>query len=396
MDDFKVDDFSRRLKDIAKDLSFLARPRYPLSDLAVMFPQYKYFIQQLEDISTPFGIDGKSKRMAMDKFLIDLEASNLSGELKEIFQRRIDDYRSLVLMMENFGQTNFYEHCLKLYGTSKQSMKDPRFHQFIEKVSDYCEKDLVGEMYSGEKAMSYIKNKLNETFPDANIEVKPSSSLLADSSAGRRVFKLNPHKEYSIQQLNIFLAHEGWAHLGTSLNGSLQTEHPWLSIWAPRTTFLQEGLAILTELITGYMTKERWHKIQLRHLATSMAEEGSHIKDVYGFLRHHGLPGLDALKLALRVFRGVPLDGGMAFTKELLYLHGLIQLLHQLEHFQADLKTFWVGKISFEEHNLLSSEWPKLQQHLTYYPHQLEDAIVKERLLNLQKLAAATFNRAYL
>ncbi len=394
--DATVTDFSRRLKEIAKDLSFLARPRYPLAHLIQLFPQYKYFIHQLEDISTPFGVDGASKRFLMDQFLADLDQSNLSNELKEIFNRRVDDYRSLLLMMENFGGSIFYENCLKLYGTSKQSMKDPHFHQFIDKISEHCEIDEMGEMYSGEKAMSYIKNKLSESFPDTDIEVKPSSSLLSDSSAGRKVFKLNPHKEYSLQQLNIFLAHEGWAHLGTSLNGFLQVDHPWLSVWSPRTTFLQEGLAILTELITGFMTKERWHKIQLRHLATAMAEEGSQIKDVYGFLRHHGVSGLDALKLALRVFRGVPLEGGMAFTKELLYLHGVIQLLYQLEYFQADLKTFWIGKVSFEEHALLINDWPKLQQHLAYYPRQLEEVAVKERLINLQKLASSLFTRAYL
>lgn len=80
--------------------------------------------------------------------------------------------------------------------------------------------------------MGYLKSKLIETFDPADFDVKASTSLLSDSSAGRRTIKLNPFKTYTTGHLDIFLVHEGWVHLGTSLNGAAQEEHPWLSTWA--------------------------------------------------------------------------------------------------------------------------------------------------------------------
>jgi len=389
-------ELSAQLKDIAKDLSFLGHPRYPLKTLTKIFPQHHKFIDELEDVSVPFGVNVKSKRLAMDQFLKDLEVAEISQDMKKVFTQRVEDYHTLLSMMENFDNVFFYDHCVKLYGTSHQSTQNNSFLYFLEKIPDFCVPDVSEKTLQGEAARNYLKNRLLETFEDTDVDVKASTSLLSDSSAGRRVLKLNPYKTYSTQALDIFLVHEGWVHLGTSLNGAAQTEHPWLSTWAPRTTFLQEGLAVLTELITGCMTHERWSKVMLRHLATTMAERGSNIQDVYSFLRHHDIEELDAFKLALRVFRGVPLDGGMAFTKELLYLHGMVQLLYHLQFYQKDLRSLWVGKLSFEEHVILMNHPNDMNAKLRYFPLGLEDPLVKERLRKLQELSYSLFRTGFL
>lgn len=389
-------ELSAQLKDIAKDLSFLGHPRYPLKKLTKLFPQHQNFINELEDVTVPFGVNVKAKRLAMDQFLLDVSKAEITPEMKKLFTQRLEDYHTLLSMMENFDNVFFYDHCVKLYGTSHQSTQNNNFLYFIEKIPDFCVPDVSEKTFKGEAAMNYLKNRLLETFEDTDVDVKASTSLLSDSSAGRKVLKLNPFKTYSTQALDIFLVHEGWVHLGTSLNGSAQTEHPWLSTWAPRTTFLQEGLAVLTELITGCMTHERWSKVMLRHLATSMAERGSNIQDVYAFLRHHDIGELDAFKLSLRVFRGVPLDGGMAFTKELLYLHGMVQLLYHLQLYQKDLRSLWVGKLSFEEHVMLMNHPTDMHANLRYFPMDLDDPLVKERLRKLQELSFSLFKHGFL
>jgi uncharacterized protein (TIGR02421 family) len=391
-----IQDFSSRLKEIAKDLSFLGHPRYPLQKLHRFFPQHHHFINELEDVTVPFAVNIKTKRLAMDQFLKDLSHADIPKVMKEIFTHRIEDYHTLLSMMENFDNVFFYDHCTKLYGTSHESTQNNSFLYFLEKIPDFCVPDVSSKKLKGQGAMDYLRTRLLETFSDTDVEVKPSSSLLSDSSAGRRVLKLNPHKEYTTQALDIFLVHEGWVHLGTSLNGASQNEHPWLSTWSPRSTFLQEGLAILTELITGCMTHERWNKVMLRHLATSMAERGSNIQDVYGFLRHHEMEDLDAFKLALRVFRGVPLEGGMAFTKELLYLHGLVQLLYHLKFYQTDLRSIWVGKLSFAEHVILMDNSKEMKPQLRYFPQELDDPQVQMRLKKLQDLAFSLFKQGFI
>lgn len=392
----QVRELSTQLKDIAKDLSFLGHPRYPLKDLYQLFPQHKDFIDNLEDVSVPFTVDVSQKRKAMDQFLKNLQNADVPYQLKKIFTQRVQDYQTLLSMMENFGTAEFYDHCKKLYGTSHKLIQNNSFLYFLEEIPKYCMNDTSGTKLKGEEAMDYLRKKLLETFDAKDFEVKASSSLLSDSSAGRRTLKLNPHKEYTTGHLDIFLVHEGWVHLGTSLNGAYQEDNLWLSTWAPRTTFLQEGLAIITELITGCMTLERWNKVVLRHLAVSMAERGSSITDVYSYLRHHGMEDLDAFKLSLRVFRGVPMEGGMAFTKELLYLHGMVELLYHLHFFKTDLKSLWVGKISFEEHIMLLDHWTFMNPQIKYFPKSLEHAVVQERLRKLKELSFSLFNHGFL
>lgn len=391
-----VHDFSNQLKEIARDLSFLGQPRYPIKTLLQLFPQHRDFIQELDDESLPFKVDVVAKRQAMDQLHEDLLKSPLETSLKTIFLRRLEDYRTLLSMMENFGSVFFYDRCRRLYGSSQTLTKEKAFLNFLERVPEFCVEEAQGPMLRGEEALNYLRRRMLETFIDTEVDVRPSTSLLSDSSAGRKVLKLNPHKAYSHQALEIFLVHEGWAHLGTSLNGAAQVDQPWLATWAPRTTFLQEGLAILTELITGSMTHERWNRVMLRHLATTMAEKGAPIQEVYRFLRHHELDDMDAFKLSLRVFRGVPLEGGMAFTKELLYLHGLAQLLYHLHFYQFSLKSLWLGKMTFEEHLLLQETAGGYKTELRYFPNELNDPHVLQRLQKLQRLAFEMFPQGFI
>ncbi len=388
-----IRDLSTQLKEIARDLSFLAQPRYPLKELSLMFPQHQSFIDNLQDIHTPFAVNADEKRRLMNEFMETLFLADIPLQLKRVFTQRIEDYSTLLRMMECFGKAEFYEHCRSLYGTSHKLIQNNSFLYFLEEISKFCDVDKSHKAFKGQEALNYLKEKMLETFEDGDFEVRASSSLLSDSSAGRKTLKLNPHKTYTTGQLEIFLVHEGWVHLGTSLNGAAQEDNQWLSTWAPRTTLLQEGLAIVTELITGCMTLERWNKVVLRHLAVSMAERGSPITDVYAYLRHHGLEELDAFKLALRVFRGVPLEGGMSFTKELLYLHGMVELLSHLHFFKAELKTLWVGKISFEEHIMLLDHWDFLNPTIKYFPLQLEKSSAQERLKKLKDLSYGLFGQ---
>ncbi len=395
MDKVLINEYSRRLKEIAKDLSFLGHPRYPLKALMDLFPQHKHFISTLEDVDVPFPVDVKLKRNRIDDFLRDLSYSDLPVMMKKIFTDRVMDYHLLISMMENFGNRIFYQSCTKLYGSSKKTQNEA-FYYFLEKIPDFCVNDESLENLQGHSAMNYLKKKMAETFDPNDYEVKPSSSLLSDSSAGRKTLKLNTNKSYSTQLLDIFLVHEGWVHLGTSINGGAQPDHPWLSTWAPRTTYLQEGLAILTELVTKTMTKERWNKVVLRHIGTCMAENGSCITEIYSYFRHHKMEDLDALKVSLRIFRGVPLEGGMAFTKELLYLHGLAELLYHLHFFQIDLRTLWVGKVSFEEHAMLIQNWKVFDPRIKYFPEQLQSIEALKRLQALKELSFSLFKGGFL
>jgi uncharacterized protein (TIGR02421 family) len=388
-------DFSDQLKDISQGLSFLGRPRYSLKYLLEKFPQHQNFISQLEDISIPPKVNPEEKRQRIREVLINLERADLDPWIKKIFTNRLEDYNTLLRMMEVFGTVFFYQKCTELYGTGNLKKLEGPFHYFIDEVTKLLESDQSSRTFTGDEGIKYLEENLGKTYPKDRFEVKASTSLLSDSSAGRRVLKLNTAKTFTENHLRIFLVHEGWAHLGTSLNGQEQPVHHWLGSWAPRTTLLQEGLAVLVELITGSMTLERWQRIKLRHLACLMAEKGSNLTEVYHFLCHQEMDELDAFKLALRVFRGVDPRGGQAFTKEFLYLHGLVQLIYHLNFFNLPLSSVFAGKISFDEHVAILAHQEESKIVSPFFPEELNSPECLARLQKLKDLCRAVFKGGF-
>jgi hypothetical protein len=53
---------------------------------------------------------------------------------------------------------------------------------------------------------------------------------------------------------------------------------------------------------------------------------GASFLDIFEFFLACGQPEVESFNSAMRVFRGMPLGGGHAFTKDVVYLTGLIQV----------------------------------------------------------------------
>jgi len=113
-------------------------------------------------------------------------------------------------------------------------------------------------------------------------------------------------------------------HSLTALNGRGQPLLPSLALSSPRTTATQEGLATFAEQITGSIDIERMKRVSLRIEAIAMALSGADFVDVFRYFLDAGQQPPESFASAQRVFRGVPLSGGCAFTKDTVYLRGLV------------------------------------------------------------------------
>jgi len=113
-------------------------------------------------------------------------------------------------------------------------------------------------------------------------------------------------------------------HSLTGLNGQQQPVLPSLALSSPRTTATQEGLATFAEQITGSIDIERMKRVSLRIEAVAMALEGADFLQVFRYFLDAGQDQVESFTSAARVFRGVPVTGGAAFTKDTVYLRGLI------------------------------------------------------------------------
>src|SRR5690606_23946017 len=95
---------------------------------------------------------------------------------------------------------------------------------------------------------------------------------------------------------------------------------------SPLVTATQEGLATFAELVTGASDIERLKRISLRIVAIHMAMHGADFIQVFRFFLDAGQTEGDSFASTQRVFRGVPTTGGAAFTKDTVYLHGLLSV----------------------------------------------------------------------
>ena len=171
-----------------------------------------------------------------------------------------------------------------------------------------------------------LEKGLGEVFPEGTVKVVVDPNLASKAAAGATRIRLRDEtcfSEYDIEQL---LQHEAFVHSLTALNGRAQPNITCLSLGAPRTTGPQEGLATFAEIVTAAIDIDRLERIALRVIAIDMALEGADFIEVFRYFLDAGQPETESFNSAMRVFRGAPVTGGAAFTKDVVYLHGLLEV----------------------------------------------------------------------
>jgi uncharacterized protein (TIGR02421 family) len=143
-------------------------------------------------------------------------------------------------------------------------------------------------------------------------------------------------------------------HVGTSLNGLLQEELPILAAGHAGTTRTQEGLAVFAEFISGSIDLDRLRRLSDRVIAIQMAIEGADFLDVYRFFLQRAGGESQSFENARRIFRGGVLEGGAPFTKDCVYLDGLLRVHSFLRSVvttgRADcLRLLFCGKLDIED-----------------------------------------------
>ena len=116
----------------------------------------------------------------------------------------------------------------------------------------------------------------------------------------------------------------------------------------------QEGLATFAEQITGSIDIERLKRISLRTEAIAMAREGADFIEVFRYFCDAGQNPEESFASAQRVFRGVPPGGGLAFTKDTVYLRGLVSVHTFFRHMLAEdrlqvCRWLFAGKMSLQD-----------------------------------------------
>ncbi len=169
-----------------------------------------------------------------------------------------------------------------------------------------------------------LQSDLDDYFNGRVIEVVLDPDLIAKAAAGSTRIRLRAGAAFSDYDRHQLLQHEAFVHSLTALNGRQQPVLQSMALSSPRTTATQEGLATFAEQITGAIDIERMKRVSLRIEAVAMATEGADFLQVFRYFLDAGQGEVESFASAQRIFRGVPVEGGAAFTKDVVYLRGLV------------------------------------------------------------------------
>lgn len=149
-----------------------------------------------------------------------------------IMQRMCREYSRVVEMLLGRGTPKFTEVSQELYGSSEDAFHigAPTLKDLATLVSSTLA-GLKGQVtteadvksFTSEQTVAILSERLGNYFHDRNnLRVELSDGILADASAGAERIKIHEGLKFSEREIRIFEIHEGWVHLGTTLNGLSQ------------------------------------------------------------------------------------------------------------------------------------------------------------------------------
>lgn len=320
------------------------------------------------DKPLPFNVIDKQEEFR----LILRDAENQLGQyspVTRLLKRQCEEYSQAVQMLSMRGTPSFSHLSKSLYGSSDDFFYPggPRLSEIGNVLFDVVtrldvelqtERDV--KRYSPEEAQAILEGRLSSFFDKhpGKVTVMVSDDMIADASAGADSIKLSQKARFSDRDLRYLEVHEGWVHVGTTLNGSAQPYCTFLSKGSPSCSVIQEGLAVITEVVTFSSYPGRIRKITNRVIAIEKIRQGANFLDIYHYFLECGLNEHDSYNHTVRLFRGSTPTGG-AFTKDLSYAKGFLLVYNFMrfaisQHRIGLIPLLFTGKMVLDDLPLLS------------------------------------------
>ncbi len=267
-------------------------------------------------------------------------------------------------MLAARGTPKFFQYSAELYGQPDNVLSDQETttldlaKEFDGAFNDFKELDLgvpAAKEINAQMMADRMRVEVDSFFGELAPRVYVDDQLSANALAGPQRIRIRGGAMFSERDVSQLIHHEAHIHVATSLNGINQSDLRILAASHPGTTKTQEGLAVFAEFITGSMDLDRFRRLADRVIAIQMAIVGADFIEVYQyFLQRTGGQQEQSYENARRVFRGGVLTGGAPFTKDIVYLDGLIRVHNFLRVMvtvgRADcLHLLFCGKIDLED-----------------------------------------------
>jgi len=388
-----IQELSKRIVDAQRNIRILDQIKW---DDSVKQDFFKNKGQQLPCVdvsyykSKPLPFDAHDK---MEEFrLILRDTQNQLGQyspITRLIKRQCDEYIRAVYMLSARGTPAFNELSMELYGSPDDVFYagGPRLSHLgfllfdvLTSLDVKLQSAADVERYTPEEAQKILQERLNLFFDQhhGKVNVMVSDGMIADAAAGADSIKLSKQAMFSDRELKYLEVHEGWVHVGTTLNGAMQPYCSFLSKGSPSCSVIQEGLAVITEVVSFSSYPGRMRKITNRVIAIDKVTQGANFLDIYRYFIDCGLKEDDSYNQTVRVFRGSTPTGG-PFTKDLSYAKGFVLIYNFIcfaisQHRVDTIPLLFTGKVALDDLPLLIEL--KEQGLLTapvYLPPQFRD-----------------------
>ncbi len=287
------------------------------------------------------------------------------SEAHQWLRRFADTTEETALLLSVVGTPLFHGHSRALYGGPTSPIADGKSTaldlalRLDQLLTDF---DAPAQKLESPATLTatQLKHRLDQALPthfgaDAP-RVEITHNVSAKAAAGRDYIKLRDDARFSDLDETQLLQHEALVHIATGLNGAAQPHFPLLGEAFPGNARTQEGLAVFAEFISGALDPRRFKRLADRVIAINMSAEGANFLELYTFFREQSEADapFEAFESARRVVRGGLVNGGGPFTKDSIYLQGLLEVHNYL---RAAIRTgdasfirlLFVGKIDIED-----------------------------------------------
>lgn len=267
-------------------------------------------------------------------------------------------------MVSALGTADFHRHSVDLYGSPDKIMTDGVTRPIdlataLDNVlAGFSHEDLhlneAPVKYTATELVEQMKPAIERHFGESAPRLEVVAHMASKAIAGGKYIRLRDGAVFSDRDRAQLVQHEAFVHIGTTLNGHAQKDMRLLAAGHPGTTRTQEGLAVFAELISGAMDPSRMRRLADRVIAIQMAIDGADFIELYNFFMARTDDPRQSFENARRVVRGGVASGGAPFTKDAVYLDGLLRVHNflriavQLDRLDC-IRLLFCGKLDIED-----------------------------------------------
>jgi uncharacterized protein (TIGR02421 family) len=331
MSDDKITALDNQLCKASKKIKVLNALAWPTESEAIFLESWKRGKPELPEINLERP-DVTESVAALENIVAQCDHQH---PVEKFLAETAQSYVYAGKMLNAIGTQDFTKYSTRIYGRPDmvyklQGLSAVDGANFFMKVTD----DLLGNLslqptpfdISAQEFAGWLKTEVEEFFDQDTVEVVVDQSMSSKALAGATRIRIRGNALFSALDKDQLLYHEAFVHTATQLNGRKQENLKSLGLGAPRTTRTQEGLAVIAELLTNAMDISRLRRIALRVIAVQMALDGADFIDLFKYFLDAGQSEIESCRSTQRIFRGGAVKDKVVFTKDAIYLQGLLEI----------------------------------------------------------------------